>query len=163
MTLAMKSWTIFLWWVVLHDLAGIAVQTFIAQAEITSSDKTCGGPGEPYIWLINTEPTGYNNGRQVVSRFVACCTSFYCGLRGQFAFTVESADVFEEWDSFLEGRIEQAKQNIRNLSALEQSKVREDAIEFARERYKDRCPHGRKWPSGSNGTTFGSTSMSSSS
>ena len=35
------------------------------QHEITSSDRTIGGPGEGLIWLINTEAGGYNNGRQV--------------------------------------------------------------------------------------------------
>ena len=41
----------------------------------------------------------------------------------QYAFTVESEEIFEEWDKFLEAQVYKAKQIFNRRTRYEQSKV----------------------------------------
>jgi hypothetical protein len=103
--------------------------SFVWQHEISSSDRTCDGPGEALIWLINTEPTGSNNGRQVLESLIYCFL-FKIDSRlamthpiAQYAFTVESNELFEDWDSFLENQVSEAKEAVSKMKPFERSKV----------------------------------------
>ena len=41
----------------------------------------------------------------------------------QYAFTVESKSIFEEWDSFLESQVLRAKDTVRKQTILEKAKA----------------------------------------
>jgi hypothetical protein len=99
----------------------------IWQHEIISSDRSEDGPGEGLLWLINTEDNGYNNGRQVVQTLLipTYCFRMKMNYRNiqQFAFTVESKAIFDEWDTFLESHVSKAKDKFRKQSEFEKAKV----------------------------------------
>jgi len=99
----------------------------IWQHEIISSDRSEDGPGEGLLWLINTEDNGYNNGRQVIQTLLSrtyylCMRMNYRNIQ-QFAFTVESKAIFNEWDTFLEAQVLKAKDKFRKQSEFEKAKV----------------------------------------
>ena len=41
----------------------------------------------------------------------------------QYAFTVESNELFEDWDSFLENQVSEAKEAVSKMKPFERSKV----------------------------------------
>ncbi len=41
----------------------------------------------------------------------------------QYAFTVESEDIFQDWDAFLEAQVHKAKQAFERKTLFEQSQV----------------------------------------
>jgi hypothetical protein len=98
------------------------------QHEIISSDRSEDGPGEGQVWLINTEDNGYNNGRQVVQTLLSPIKRFCMNMIEyhiqQFAFTVESKAIFDEWDTFLEAHVTKAKDEFRKQTEFEKAKVK---------------------------------------
>ena len=44
-------------------------------------------------------------------------------MLGQYAFTVESEEIFEDWDQFLEAQVHKAKQVFERKTLLEKSQV----------------------------------------
>ena len=49
--------------------------------------------------------------------------SFVLGWNRQYVFNVESMEMFEEWDSFLESQVSRAKQTVSKRTRFEKAKV----------------------------------------